>query len=120
MGGINRIHHFYLEVAPQLRPYFVLSPYDDMRGRMQTMGIVPTRWQVALTGTAVVGVIDSMLAGALVSVLAHWLLDVPIPACALAGAGSFMVSGLLHARWMLRGWARFGQSARPIFPTPRG
>ena len=26
LGGINRIHHFYAEVVPEVRTYFVLSP----------------------------------------------------------------------------------------------
>lgn len=27
--GINRIRHLYLEYAPQMQPYFILSPHDD-------------------------------------------------------------------------------------------
>ena len=29
LGGINRIHHFYVEAASEISGYFVLSPYDD-------------------------------------------------------------------------------------------
>ena len=119
LGGINRIHHFYAEVVPEVRTYFVLSPYDDWRGHMQSMGVAPSRWQILLTGTAVVGVINSIIAGVLMGVLASWLLLWTIPLCALAGGVVFGVSEFLHARWALSGWARFGLTTRPLFPTPR-
>jgi hypothetical protein len=119
LGGINRIHHFYAEVVPEVRTYFVLSPNDDWRGRMRSMGVVPTRWQILLTGTAVVGVINSIIAGTLMGALASWLVLWTIPLCGLAGAIAFFASETLHARWALSGWARFGTTARPLFPTPR-
>jgi hypothetical protein len=118
LGGINRIHHFYAEVVPEVRTYFVLSPYDDWRGRMRSMGVAPSRWQILLTATAVVGVINSIIAGALMGVLASWLLLWTIPLCAVGGVVGFGASEVLHARWALAGWARFGKTARPLFPTP--
>src|SRR5579859_4290638 len=30
--GINRIRHLYLEYAPQMQPYFILSAHDDREG----------------------------------------------------------------------------------------
>ena len=30
--GMNRIRHAYLDIAPELGPYFVTSKYDDDRG----------------------------------------------------------------------------------------
>ena len=30
--GMNRIRHAYLELAPELEPYFVMGSHDDMRG----------------------------------------------------------------------------------------
>jgi hypothetical protein len=38
LGGINRIHHFYAQGAPEVATYFVSSPYDDRRGRLRSMG----------------------------------------------------------------------------------
>ena len=32
--GMNRIRHAYLELAPELEPYFVTSPYDDEEGML--------------------------------------------------------------------------------------
>jgi len=64
-------------------------------------------------------VINSIIAGALMGVLASWLLLWTVPLCALAGGVVFGVSEILHARWALSGWARFGLTTRPLFPTPR-
>src|SRR5437870_11875768 len=36
--GVNRIRHLYLEYAPQLQPYFILSAHDDRRGINCSMG----------------------------------------------------------------------------------
>lgn len=31
-SGLNRIRHLYLEYAPQMQPYFILSTHDDREG----------------------------------------------------------------------------------------
>src|SRR5256712_11157581 len=36
--GMNRLRHAYLELHPELEPYFVTSPYDDLTGAVQTIG----------------------------------------------------------------------------------
>ena len=36
--GMNRLRHGYLEIAPELAPYFITSQYDDMAGVAQTYG----------------------------------------------------------------------------------
>src|SRR5216683_2130510 len=37
--GMNRLRHAYLELHPDLEPNFVTSPYDDLPGALQTLGI---------------------------------------------------------------------------------
>ena len=37
--GMNRIRHAYIEMRPDLAAYFVASPYDDLAGALQTLGI---------------------------------------------------------------------------------
>jgi hypothetical protein len=39
--GMNRIRHAYLEMVPELEPYFVTSRYDDMAGVLTTSGAAP-------------------------------------------------------------------------------
>jgi hypothetical protein len=118
LGGINRVHHFYTEVLPELREHFVLSPYDDWRGHMRSIGVVPSRWQILLTGTTVVGGINSVLAGTLAGLLANWLMVWSLPLSTAAGVTVFVISALLHSRWTSAQWQTFGKTMRPRFPTP--
>jgi hypothetical protein len=39
--GMNRIRHAYLEMVPELEPYFVTSRYDDIAGVLATSGAAP-------------------------------------------------------------------------------
>src|SRR3989442_4317124 len=37
--GMNRLRNAYLRLHPELEPHFVASPYDDLPGALQTLGI---------------------------------------------------------------------------------
>jgi len=37
--GMNRLRHAYVELHPELAQYFITSPYDDLPGALQTLGI---------------------------------------------------------------------------------
>ena len=41
--GMNRLRHAYLQLHPDLEPHFVASPYDDLPGALQTLGIDDVR-----------------------------------------------------------------------------
>src|SRR5947209_18486824 len=47
--AINRIRHYYLELAGDTRPYFMMSGSDDAVGVMGNMGLAPSRWQLYFT-----------------------------------------------------------------------
>jgi hypothetical protein len=71
--GMNRLRHAYLEIAPELEPYFVSSHYDDERGVMQNFGpwarVRPSR---LLASTPVlIGVIDAVIAGVIAGAVAE-------------------------------------------------
>ncbi len=79
--GMNRLRHAYLELAPELEPYFVASHHDDAPGMLQTYSfrgrVGLTHW---LSGSPVlVGIIDSVVAGVLAAVI-----------CQAAGAGTVL------------------------------
>src|SRR5437660_3478720 len=46
--GINRILHLYLEYAPQMQPYFILSTHDDQEGILGAEAMQTSWWQVFL------------------------------------------------------------------------
>src|SRR6202162_3668731 len=37
--GMNRLRKAYLELHPDLEPYFVTSPYDDLPGVLESLGL---------------------------------------------------------------------------------
>jgi hypothetical protein len=71
--GMNRIRNAYLELAPELEPYFVTSRYDDMDGillsSLGTTGPLP-KLQPFFSVIGVVVVADSVVAGAIFGIAA--------------------------------------------------
>ena len=71
--GMNRIRHAYLEIAPELEPYFVASRFDDHAGVTATaLGPTPIRMPlqgfIALPG--IISVMDAVVAGAVGAIAA--------------------------------------------------
>jgi hypothetical protein len=98
--GMNRIRNAYIELAPELEPYFVTSRYDDDRGIMlSTLGMPsvfpPVQGFVAVPG--VVAVLDSVVAGAIVGITAHSLGGGAGVAVALGGVTFAVVIALFAA-----------------------
>ena len=92
--GMNRIRHAYLDLAPELEPYFVTSKYDDDMGILQS-AVAMRKWpspaQVFVTIPGVVGVIDSVVAGAIAGIAAV-ALDLGTGVALAVGGALFLVS----------------------------
>jgi hypothetical protein len=75
--GMNRLRHGYLDIAPDLEPYFITGQHDDLDGIMQTYAMgrdelrrgVPI--QVLASTPGIVAVIDGVVAGVLGGLVAH-------------------------------------------------
>jgi hypothetical protein len=67
--GINRIRHLYLEYAPQMQPYFILSAHDDRQGTLGQEAMHTSWVQVFLTVASMIAVINSVLIGSFVGLL---------------------------------------------------
>jgi hypothetical protein len=116
--GINRIRHFYVEVAPQLNDYFILSTNDDAQGVLLDMGVGAASWWQPFRSTAgMVAMVNSVLgavsAGLLVNVLgAHSL--------ALATGVSlavFVLSVIVHQRAQFASFDRANRHQHALFPS---
>jgi len=83
--GMNRIRHAYLEVAPELDPYFVTSSRDDPRGVLASaLAVQEIPWfQGFVAVPGVVAVLDSVVAGAIAGI-----------AGLASGAGTALALGL--------------------------
>jgi hypothetical protein len=118
--GMNRIRGAYLEIAPDLRPYFVMGVHDDPRGIGVTMGIPPNTPAIIhlLASTPfLVVVLNGVIAGAIAAIATRRFIasDGPI----VIGAGlvlAIVVIGL-QVR-VARRRIRAGQEVlEPMFPT---
>ena len=118
--GMNRIRHAYLELAPELEPYFVTSRYDDDLGVLQS-SVAMRRWppwtQAFVAVPGVVAVIDSVVAGAIVGIAAIGL-DLATAVAVALGAVAFAISLGSFAAWGRRQIVRGRAELDPLFPTP--
>lgn len=116
--GMNRIRHAYLEMAPELEPYFITSSHDDLPGVLQSAGLSRPRFLYMLASTPLlVGLVDAIVFGALIGLI----LDVAGLERIVCAAGGAVGAGIFLA--MLMNWAerdlrRTIGDHRPRFPTP--
>jgi hypothetical protein len=118
--GMNRIRNAYLELAPELEPYFVTSRYDDERGVLQSAFAARSpisRLQPFVAIPGVVVVIDSVVAGA-VAGIAGLGLDLGVGGSLVLGGVAFVTSLLSFAVWARRAIARYVEQLVVRFPTP--
>jgi hypothetical protein len=75
--GMNRLRHAYLDLAPDLEPYFVAGWHDDEAGVMTTFGATPGThgWyhHVLVTIPAVVAVLVAVVGGSVAGLASHAL-----------------------------------------------
>jgi hypothetical protein len=118
--GMNRIRHAYLELAPELEPYFVTSKHDDDLGVIQS-SIAMREWppwtQTFIAVPGVVAVIDSVVLGA-IAAIAGIGLDLGTAAVVTLGAGFFLVGIAGFVTWGRRQIAHGKHTLTSIFPTP--
>jgi hypothetical protein len=118
--GMNRIRHAYLELAPELEPYFVTSPYDDRAGVLQSSMALRRpfrRTQAFVAIPGVVGVVNSVVAGATAAVSAIGL-DLGLAAALAAGVAFFVASLTAFALWARRVVPKSTDQIDTLFPTP--
>ena len=116
--GMNRIRAGYLEIAPDLDRYFVMGTTDDVRGVALTMvhRDTPMLVQILASTPLLVSIVNSILFGAIISLLAMQLgLDAPA-AVALGGAG-FLVSLVAFSLYARHEIAKEIAEHRPLFPS---
>ncbi|MEP6924239.1 MAG: hypothetical protein ABI954_07225 [Pyrinomonadaceae bacterium] len=116
--GINRIRHYYTEIAPEIADYFVHSIYDDTLSTMQSMAIKHSRFQPLVTIAGTILVINSILAGVWLSLLLQFLIAPPIWLTVVAGAAVFVLAAIVHHYYQIRRWEDFEINLISKFPTP--
>jgi hypothetical protein len=119
--GMNRIRGAYLEIAPDLEPYFVMGVHDDPEGIGITMGVPPGTPAIAhlLASTPfLVVVLNGVVAGAIAALalvrFGHADGSVTVFGGLAVAAATALVQ-VVDARRRIRQ----GQAVvKPLFPTP--
>ena len=113
--AINRIRHYYLELAGDDARYFVLGGNDDIQGGLANMGLSPSRWRPFYSVAGVIAVINSMVAAALAGIT----LDVFVPRtiALIAGVVLAVVALAIHFRLGYGRFVRAMESITPQFPS---
>jgi len=118
--GMNRIRNAYLELAPELGPYFVTSRYDDDPGVLQSMLATSgpmSRMQPFIAIPGVVAVLDSVVAAAAVGIAAQSL-DLGIGVSLAVGGIVFLLTVVLIGMWAWRSITTLRGQLVVRFPTP--
>ena len=121
--GMNRIRAAYLQLAPDLESYFVMSAHDDFPGIGVTMGVQPGGgrgfWLAQmLAGTpTVVMVLNAVLAGA-IAAIATLRIGGSTGMVLVAGAAGFVIVVVVLEWNVQRGVGRLRAGLKPLFPTP--
>jgi hypothetical protein len=121
VGGMNRIRAAYLEIAPDLEPYFVMGIHDDARGMGVTMAIPPGTPPLVhlIAGTpTLVMVLDGVVAGAIVAL--------PLVRYSSVGGVATTIAAILVAvlviaaqlRVARQNIQRLQESVPSMFPSP--
>jgi hypothetical protein len=122
--GMNRLRRAYLDLHPELEPHFVTSPYDDLPGALQTLGIdirgaqrLGSLLHGLQTLPGMLSVIVASVAGA-IGALVGYAIGIPLLGVLLAGAAAFVLAAVLMGIWGRRSVGRFSPSLEARFPTP--
>jgi hypothetical protein len=121
VAGMNRIRAAYLQIAPELAPYFVMGVHDDAAGIGVTMAIEPGSSQLVhlIAGTpTLVMVLNAIVAGAIAAIAAvrYAATDALVTVVlAVVVAAVLLAAQLSSAR---RKIVRSQRALEPMFPTP--
>jgi hypothetical protein len=119
--AINRIRHYYLELAGEQGRYFMMSGHDDPPGVLANMGLGKgSRWQLLFTAATAVSVVNAVVGAGAIAILLGVTLDLPLAVAAAAGVAFVLVSVALHTRWDRRRYEAAAGHLDVMFPSPPG
>src|SRR5438105_13666094 len=122
--GMNRIRHAYLEMHPELAPNFITSPYDDLPGALQTLGLeaasapgLGTVFHGFVTLPGMLSVIVASVGAAIAGLAALGFGAPPVGVLLTGLAALALVRAPMFWR-RLRSVPRHGPGVEVSFPTP--
>jgi hypothetical protein len=120
VAGMNRLRHAYVEIAPELEPYFVTGTSDDEEGVLKTLGhslpIEVGGVRVIAALPVLVGLIDAVVAGVLAALVIQAIGGGDVIILGLGFLTSIGVS-LLLARSFFARIEKIRSVNQSLFPT---
>src|SRR6266567_8516710 len=111
--GMNRLRMAYLELHPDLEPHFTTSPYDDLPGALQTLGIEPagtdrlgSLFHGLQTLPGMLSMIVASVGGAIGGLVAAGFGAAPVVVL-LCGLAAFVLAALGMVVWLSRSVRQF-------------
>jgi hypothetical protein len=116
--AVNRIRHYYKEIAGERANLFLLSGHDDGRGVFENMGLSAENRSPLFAFSTAVAVIAGIVGGGAIALAIGQVLDASLGVSAAVGAVAAVASVIAWLRYSL---ALLGRAAEvePLFPTPR-
>ena len=97
LAGMNRIRGYYVDAAPELQRYLVMPHADDDDSMRKGMFIPKGFGENFSSVSAVIGVLNSILAGALLGIISFTWLGMTPAASFIAAMIALALSMLVHA-----------------------
>jgi hypothetical protein len=117
--AINRIRHYYLQVAGDQRHLFMLGGHDDAPGVLANMALRPSRWQSYFTAASMVGAINSVVGGAAVALAVGAVSDAALGVASAIGGVVAIASFALLRRYEISLLEAGAAGHREVlFPSP--
>lgn len=116
--AINRIRHFYTEVAGDRANLFLLSAHDDGTGVFENMGLSAESRSPLFAFSSAVAMVDGVVGGSAVAVVCGSLLGAPLGLAVGLGAATAILSIVGLLRYAGRILDRAAE-VEPLFPTPK-
>jgi hypothetical protein len=122
--GMNRLRNAYLDLHPELEPYFTTSPHDDLSGALQTLGIDPvganrlgSLFHGLQTLPGMLSMIVASVGGAIGGLVAA-AFGAPPVVVLLSGFAAFLLAAIGMVVRLSRSVRRLTPSLAARFPSP--
>jgi hypothetical protein len=116
--AINRIRHYYEEVAGDRSNLFLLSGHDDGAGVFANMGLPPEGRKPFFAFSTAIAVINSVVGGSAAAIALGAFVDASLGLAASAGGAMAIVSVVAWLRYADRLLEAGAAETAPLFPSP--
>jgi hypothetical protein len=116
--AINRIRHYYEEVAGDRADLFLLSGHDDGAGVFANMGLPAEGRKPYFAFSSAILVINSVVGGTAIAVAAGAFIDASLAVAVAVGIAAAIVSVVAWLRYADRLLDASAAQVEPLFPSP--